>query len=200
MPRVARTLVLASSSVYRRQLLERLGLAFETVSPRVDEAAQAGERFERTAQRLAGLKAHSVANRFPDALIIGSDQVASCAGERMDKPGDHATAFRQLRHMSARTTRFDTAVCVLDAASGTLLERSVPCEVRFRALSDTMIEAYLRREQPYDCAASAKAEGLGIALIEWLRTDDPTSLIGLPLIALTELLSELGRPVLDELR
>ena len=200
MPRALRPLVLASGSVYRRQLLERLGLAFECARPDVDETPHSGERFERTAQRLAELKASCVAPRFPAALIIGCDQVASCMGERMDKPGGHANAVKQLRHMSGRITRFDTAVCVLDAASGRLVARSVPCEVRFRELSDAMIEQYLRREQPYDCAGSAKAEGLGISLIASMRTDDPTSLVGLPLIALTDLLSELGQPVLDELR
>lgn len=196
MPPALRPLVLASGSPYRRQLLERLGLAFTCVRPDTDETPQVGESFERTAQRLAELKARAVAPRFRDALIIGSDQVASCAGERMDKPGNHRNAVTQLRHLSGRTARFDTAVCVLDAARGVLAARSVPCEVRFRELGDALIEEYLRREQPYDCAGSAKSEGLGIALIASMRTDDPTSLIGLPLIALTGLLAELGQPVL----
>ena len=200
MPLALRPLILASSSPYRRQLLERLGLPFTCVRPDADEVPQTGESFERTAQRLAELKARAVAPRFPDALIIGSDQVASCAGERMGKPGNHANALRQLRHMSGRTARFDTAVCVLDSANGTFAARSVPCEVRFRELSDALIEEYLRREQPYDCAGSAKSEGLGIALIAAMRTDDPTSLIGLPLIALTELLAQLGQPVLNASR
>ena len=196
MPLALRSLVLASGSPYRRQLLVRLGLAFECAVPEVDETPQAGETFERTAVRLAELKARAVAPRFPDALIIGSDQVASCAGQCMGKPGNHENALKQLRHMSGRTARFDTAVCVLDSASGTLAARSVTCEVKFRDLSDALIEEYLRREQPYDCAGSAKSEGLGIALIAAMRTDDPTSLIGLPLIALTELLAELGQPVI----
>ena len=200
MPVTPRRLILASSSPYRRQLLERLGLAFTCVRPGADEAPLSGESFERTAQRLAELKARAVAPRCADALIIGSDQVASCAGERMDKPGGHENAVRQLRRMSGRTARFDTAVCVLDSASGRLATRSVPCEVRFRELSDALIEEYLRRERPYDCAGSAKAEGLGIALIACMRTDDPTALIGLPLIALTDLLAELGQPVLNGLR
>lgn len=195
-----RRLVLASSSRYRRQLLERLGLAFECARPEVDEHPLTDEPFERTARRLAELKARAVAPRFPHALIIGSDQVASCAGERMDKPGNRENALKQLRHMSGRMARFDTAVCVLDAASGRLAASSVPCEVRFRTLSEALIEEYLRREQPYDCAGSAKSEGLGIALIASIRTDDPTSLIGLPLIALTGLLAELGQPVLDRSR
>lgn len=200
MPVSPRTLVLASSSAYRRQLMERLGLSFECVRPEADETPLVGEPFEHTAQRVAALKARAVALRFPNALVIGSDQVASCSGVRMDKPGSHAVAVKQLRLMSGKTTRFDTAVCVLDTASGTLASRSVPCEVRFRELGDALIEQYLRREQPYDCAGSAKSEGLGIALIAAVRTDDPTSLIGLPLIALTELLAELGHPVLDGFR
>ena len=200
MPPSPRSLVLASSSRYRRQLLERLGLPFECVSPDADETPQTGEPFARTAQRLAELKARAVAPRYPGALIIGSDQVASCAGERMDKPGTHDNAARQLRHMSGQVTRFDTAVCVLDAASGKFAQRNVPCEVRFRELSDALIEAYLRREQPYECAGSAKSEGLGIALMAAVRTDDPTSLVGLPLIALTELLAEMGQPVLNATR
>jgi septum formation protein len=196
MPFPSRRLVLASSSRYRRALLSRLGLPFECAAPEVDESVQAGEPFERTARRLAELKARAVAPRFPDALIIGSDQVASCAGERMGKPGNHENARKQLRHASGRTTRFETAVCVLDAASGRLVARTVSCEVRFRELADVQIEEYLHREQPYDCAGSAKSEGLGIALIAAIRTDDPTSLIGLPLMALTELLEELGLPVI----
>ena len=196
MPRPPQRLILASSSLYRRRLLERLRLAFECARPDADETPLPGEAFERTAQRLAELKARAVAQRFPGALIIGSDQVASCAGERMDKPGSHANAVRQLRHMSGRSARFDTAVCVLDAASGRLEARNVPCEVVFRALVPALIEQYLAREQPYDCAGSAKSEGLGIALIASIRTDDPTSLVGLPLIALTDLLAEFGQPVL----
>ena len=196
MPRPSQPLILASSSIYRRRLLERLGLAFECVRPDADETPLPGEPSARTAQRLAELKARAVAPRFPAALIIGSDQVASCAGERMDKPGSHANAVRQLRHMSGRCVRFDTAVCLLDASSGKHAAASVPCEVVFRSLSPAMIERYLEREQPYDCAGSAKSEGLGIALIASMRTDDPTSLIGLPLIALTDLLAAFGQPVI----
>lgn len=198
MPLAPRSLVLASTSPYRRQLLARLGLVFVCAAPDVDETPRPGEAFEHTARRLAELKTRVVAPRFPDALIIGSDQVASCAGERMGKPGNHENALTQLRHMSGRTTRFDTAVCVLDATRGKLVARTVSCEVRFRELADAQIEEYLRREQPYDCAGSAKSEGLGIALIAAMHTSDPTSLIGLPLIALTELLAELGQPVLGQ--
>ncbi|MBI3371706.1 MAG: septum formation protein Maf [Betaproteobacteria bacterium] len=196
MPLPQRNLVLASSSLYRRRLLERLGLAFECTRPEADETPLPGESFERTASRLAELKARAAAPHFRDALIIGSDQVASCAGVRMDKPGSHENAARQLRHMSGRSARFDTAVCLLDTATGRLASKNVSCEVVFRVLSSALIEQYLAREQPYDCAGSAKSEGLGIALIAAMRTDDPTSLIGLPLIALTDLLAEFGLPVL----
>jgi septum formation protein len=137
-------------------------------------------------------KAQALRRQFADALIIGSDQVAALGAERMDKPGDHATAVRQLRRLSGKAADFHTAVAVLDAASGKIESRVVPCRVTFRTLDDARIEAYLRREQPYDCAGSAKAEGLGIALIARMETDDPTSLIGLPLIALTEMLERAG--------
>ena len=196
MPSAPQPLVLASGSRYRRELLARLGLAFEWVASCADETPRAGESFEHTARRLAETKARAVASRYPDALIIGSDQVASCAGKRMDKPGTHDNAVRQLLHMSGRTARFDTAVCLLDAAGGRLAARNVPCEVRFRELSVELIERYLQREQPYDCAGSAKFEGLGVVLIASVHTEDPTSLIGLPLIALTDLLAELGRAIL----
>ncbi|MGH8706423.1 MAG: Maf family protein [Burkholderiales bacterium] len=191
-----RRLVLASSSKYRRALLERLGLPFECAPPGADESPLAGEAPAQTALRLAQMKARSLAARFPDALIIGSDQVASCDGARLDKPGTHANALRQLTALSGKTASFDTAVAVLDAASGKLRARSVPCRVTFRDLTHAQIEAYLRREQPYDCAGSAKSEGLGIALIASMETEDPTSLIGLPLIALTDLLTESGFPVI----
>jgi septum formation protein len=148
------------------------------------------------ALRLAEAKARAVAGGTPDALVIGSDQVASCDGVLLDKPGTHANAVRQLTAMSGKTARFDTAVVVIDTRSGKQGSRLVPCRVTFRSLSRGQIENYLRKEQPYDCAGSAKAEGLGIALIARIETDDPTSLIGLPLVALTELLSEAGFPVL----
>jgi septum formation protein len=191
-----RRLVLASTSPYRRQLLERLGVAFEVGAPGVDERALAGERPADTALRLSALKARALGGKFPEALIIGSDQVAALGAERLDKPGTHDNAVRQLRSLSGRTAEFHTAVALFDARAGTLQSTVVPCRVTFRALDDARIEAYLRREQPYDCAASAKAEGLGIALIERMETDDPTSLIGLPLIALTGMLERAGLPVL----
>lgn len=191
-----RKLVLASSSGYRRALLGRLQLEFECVPPAVDESAKPGESSSETALRLSVAKARAVAPRFPDALVIGSDQVASCDGARFGKPVDHAAARRQLEAMSGRTATFDTAVTVLDARNGRFGSRVVPCRVTFRDLTGPLIERYLRREQPYDCAGSARSEGLGIALIARIDTEDPTSLIGLPLIALTELLAEAGLPVI----
>jgi septum formation protein len=185
-----RQLVLASTSPYRRALLERLGLPFEVASPKCDETPLANEAPQDTASRLAVLKARSLA--FPDALVIGSDQVAFSQGQRLDKPGNHTTATRQLRTLSGQYADFHTAVALWDAKSAQLQQRVVPCRVTFRKLDDRTIEEYLRREQPYDCAGSAKAEGLGIALIARMETEDPTSLIGLPLIALTEMLGHAG--------
>ena len=191
-----RQVVLASTSRYRQGLLERLGMPFECADPQLSEGHLAGEAPAATALRLAEAKARAVAIRFPGALIIGSDQVASCDGARLDKPGNHDTAVRQLTLLSGRTASFETAVVVLDAKSSRLNSRVVPCRVRFRQLTPALIEHYLRLEQPYDCAGSAKAEGLGIALIAAIDTEDPTSLIGLPLIALTELLGQAGFDVL----
>jgi septum formation protein len=191
-----RRLLLASTSKYRKALLQRLGLAFEVASPGIDEQALPAERPADTALRLAVLKATALKERFADALIIGSDQVAALGSERLDKPGSHDNAVRQLRRLSGRTADFHTAVALLDAKSGKLDSKVVPCRVTFRALDDARIEAYLRHEQPYDCAGSAKAEGLGIALIARMETDDPTSLIGLPLIALTDMLENAGLPIL----
>ena len=191
----SRRLVLASTSKYRKALLERLGLAFEAAAPGVGEEPLAGEAPQDTALRLSILKARALAARFDDALIIGSDQVAASGTTRLDKPGDHATALRQLRSLSGKAADFHTAVALLDARSGEIQSRVVPCRVVFRTLDERRIESYLRREQPYDCAGSAKSEGLGIALIARMETDDPTSLIGLPLIALTEMLERAGLPV-----
>ena len=193
-PEQPRRLVLASTSPYRKALLERLGLAFDVQSPGVDESALRGEVPEQTALRLSVLKAQAV--RAPGALVIGSDQVASLDGRPLGKPGTHDKAARQLRRLSGRTAEFHTAVTVLDAASGEKHSRVVPCRVTFRDLDAATIDNYLRREQPYDCAGSAKAEGLGIALIARMETEDPTSLIGLPLIALTEMLARAGLKVL----
>ena len=192
----SRQVVLGSTSRYRRELLGRLAIPFQTAAPHCDETPLPGERPEETAARLALLKAQSLVSPWPDALIIGSDQVASCGSQRLDKPGTHANAVAQLRALSGKTADFHTAVCVVDSTTGKAEARVVPCRVTFRTLDDRLIETYLRKEQPYDCAASAKAEGLGIALIQRIETEDPTSLIGLPLIALTELLQRAGMPVL----
>ena len=191
----SRRLVLASTSAYRKALLARLALAFELASPQVDERALGGEAPADTALRLAALKAQSVRAAYRDALIIGSDQVAMSAGRVLGKPGDHATAARQLRSLSGKSADFYTAVALLDAANGRMQSELVGCRVHFRHFDDTRIENYLRREQPFDCAGSAKAEGLGIALIARIETDDPTSLIGLPLIALSAMLERAGLPV-----
>jgi septum formation protein len=191
-----RRLVLASTSPYRAMLLERLKLTFERSAPGIAEGAIAGETPSATAARLAISKARAVAPRFPDALIIGSDQVASCGDRVLEKPGGPERARRQLAFLSGRSARFDTAVALLDAARGDVRCRVVPCRVVFRALTPAEIESYLEREHPWDCAGSARAEGLGIALLERIETEDPTSLVGLPLIALTGLLSEAGAPVL----
>lgn len=189
-------LVLASTSPYRRALLERLGLPFKVASPGVDEAPLPGEPPDALAMRLAQAKAIAVAGAHPGSLIIGSDQVAVLDGEVLGKPGNHANAVKQLRRLSGKTARFLTALCVHDSSSGQSRSRLVPFEVDFRPLDDQTIENYLRREQPYDCAASAKAEALGIALIARMSGEDPNALIGLPLIALVDLLGEHGVKVL----
>ena len=190
-----RRLVLASGSRYRKALLERLGLQFEVASPAVDEAPLPKESPAHTALRLAELKANSLRDAYRDALIIGSDQVAASGAQRYGKPGTHEKAIQQLRELSGKAVDFHTAVSLLDARTGDIQTRLVGCRVVFRSLGDEQIERYLRRERPYDCSASAKAEGLGIALIERIETEDPTSLIGLPLIALTEMLERAGLPV-----
>ena len=186
--------MLASGSAYRKALLERLGVPFEVFSPQVDETPLAGEAPSQTALRLSLLKAQAAAGR--GELIIGSDQVASCGGRRYGKPGSHENATRQLRELSGKTVVFDTAVTLLDIRERSHETRVVPCRVTFRTLEEPRIEAYLRKEQPYDCAGAAKAEGLGIALISRIETDDPTSLIGLPLIALSQMLERAGVRIL----
>jgi septum formation protein len=187
-------LVLASGSRYRKELLERLGLRFEAIAPDVEESARPDESPADTALRLSVLKAKALSQR--GELIIGCDQVASCGGKRYGKPGSHENAARQLRELSGKTVQFDTAVTLLDTRKNTLESRVVPCRVTFRPLDERRIQAYLEKEKPYDCAAAAKAEALGIALISRIETEDPTSLIGLPLIALTELLERAGLRVL----
>jgi septum formation protein len=185
-----RRLVLASASAYRKALLERLGLPFEALAPEVNETALSGESPADTALRLSVLKAKALAHR--GELIIGCDQVASCNGKRYGKPGTHEYAARQLRELSGRVVDFHTALALLDSRNNELQTRVVPCRVKFRALDERRIQTYLEREKPYDCAAAAKAEGLGIALLQRIETEDPTALIGLPLIALTEMLERAG--------
>ena len=184
----ARPLILASSSIYRRGLLERLGLAFTCVSPDIDETPRGGERPADTALRLALAKAQAVAVTHKTALIIGSDQVAELNGTPIGKPGTHAKAVRQLRAMRGQRIAFHTALCLLDAASDRHQIENITTTVHLRDITDAQIENYLHREQPYDCAGSAKIESLGIALAHSIQCDDPTALIGLPLIALVSML------------
>jgi septum formation protein len=184
-------LVLASGSRYRAELLARLGLPFERWAPDVDEAARPGESCAGTARRLARAKAEAALARFPGAWIIGSDQVADLAGQPLGKPGHREGARDQLRSMRGRTVIFHTALCLL-LADGRAREMLVPTEVVFRDLGDDEIERYLDREPAFDCAGSAKSEGLGITLLERLTGDDPTALVGLPLVALSAMLREAG--------
>lgn len=185
-------LVLASSSPYRRQLLERLGLPFTWAAPDVDEAPQAGESAEALTARLAANKAAALAASRPEHLIIGSDQVLLLDGIPVSKPGNHLAACEQLRRCSGRTLRFSTSLCLLNSRTGRQQVTVEPFDVTFRQLNDEQIDRYLRREQPYDCAGSFKMEGLGITLFTALRGDDPNSLIGLPLIRLCDMLAEEG--------
>jgi len=182
------TLVLASTSPYRQQLLARLGLPFTIADPALSEDLLPGEDPDLAALRLSEAKARAVAGCHPQSLIIGSDQVASLDGRVFGKPGTYEQAVRQLQQMRGRRVRFFTGLCLLNAGSGQAHVRGVPTTVTFRDLADEEIEAYLRREQPYNCAGSAKSEGLGIALIARIEGDDPNALIGLPLIALCDLL------------
>lgn len=191
-----RALVLGSTSPYRRELLSRLRIPFEVAAPRVDETVLPGETPAATAGRLALAKARAVAAQFPQAVVIGSDQVADLEGEPLGKPGTHANAVAQLRRMSGRTVVFQTAVAVACLESGYQAQDLVAVRVRFRTLDDAQIEAYLRAEQPYDCAGSAKSEGLGIALLEAIESDDPTALVGLPLIRTCRMIRAAGIQVL----
>ena len=187
-------LILASSSPYRRELLSRLQLPFEAIAPDIDETPLPGETPPATALRLARAKAAEIARREGAALVIGSDQVATLDGEHIGKPGNHENALAQLRKMRGRETIFHTALCLLDNRSAEPIVQleNVQTAVRLRDLPDHELDAYLRIEQPYDCAGSAKNEGLGIVLIASLRSDDPTALTGLPLIALTTMLRKAG--------
>lgn len=187
-----RPLVLASTSRYRRELLQRLGLDFTVQAPEVDETPGAGETPRALALRLALAKAQAVAALQPSAVVIGSDQVADLAGEPLGKPGTHARATLQLQRMRGQRVVFQTAVAVVCQASGFAQVDLAAVEVQFRALDDAEIERYLRAEQPYDCAGSAKSEGLGISLLDAIHNDDPTALIGLPLIRTCRLLRAAG--------
>ena len=185
-------LILASTSRYRRELLERLRLPFEVVSPQVDETPYPGETPAALAARLAQAKAAAVATVHPHAVVIGSDQVAELDGQPIGKPGTHERAVQQLRSMRGRSVVFHTAVAVQRVVTGYAGAALAPVTVHFRSMSDAEIEHYLRAEQPYDCAGSAKCETLGIALLQAIESDDPTALVGLPLIRTCELLRAAG--------
>ncbi len=191
-----RPVVLGSTSRYRRELLSRLHIPFEVASPEVDETPLPGEAPRELALRLALAKARAVAARFPGAAVIGSDQVADLDGEPLGKPGTHDRAVVQLQRMRGRTVVFQTALAVVCQDTGFEQADLAAVKVRFRDLTDAEIEAYLRAEQPYDCAGSAKSEGLGIALLEAIDNDDPTALVGLPLIRTCRMLRAAGVPLL----
>ena len=191
-----RRLVLASTSPYRRELLARLGLPFDVAAPEADEAPLAGEAPRATALRLAEAKARSVAEQWPRALIVGSDQVADCEGAPIGKPGDLAAATRMLASLSGKRVVFHTGLALLDSANGRCRAALVDVTSTFRRLDNREIDAYLKREAPFDCAGAVKAEGLGIALFDAIESDDPTALIGLPLIRLAQMLRDAGVAIL----
>ena len=196
---VNRRLILGSTSRYRRELLQRLQLPFEVVSPKVDETPVPGEKPAALAQRLALAKACAVAASFPNAVVIGSDQVADLNGLLLGKPGSHEQAVKQLQQMRGQVVTFQTAVSVVCLQSGFAETRLASVKVTFRSLTNTEIENYLCAEQPYDCAGSAKSEGLGIALLASIDSDDPTALVGLPLIRTCELIRAAGIELLPAL-
>jgi septum formation protein len=189
---MARLVVLASSSPFRRELLARLQIPFETAAPDTDESPLPDEVPAATAQRLAEAKARAVARRYPGALIIGSDQVAASGSQRFGKPGQRAQATSQLRQMRGQEVVFHTGLCLLNSATGRAQVRCIDTHVGFRRLSDAEIESYLDKEDALNCAGSARSEGLGISLLAYLRGDDPNALIGLPLIALCDMLRAEG--------
>ena len=189
-------LVLASTSPYRRELLSRLGLAFTVANPQTDETPLSGESPEMLALRLSEAKARAVAADHPDSLIIGSDQVATVDGRIYGKPGTHERAVAQLRELSGKTVNFFTGLCLHNTHTGQTQVRGIPTLVTFRNLEDSEIENYLRREPTYNCAGSAKSEGLGIALLSSLQGEDPNALVGLPLIALCDMLRHEGVAIL----
>lgn len=186
------TLILASSSEYRRELLLKLQIPFSNVPPHVDETPIEGEEPQETALRLAQVKAKKVGSDYPHALVIGCDQVATLDGEQLGKPLNHANATKQLQKMRGREVTFHSALCLFNASTGNMQALVVPYVVRFRPLTDEQIENYLTKEQPYHCAGSAKSEGLGIALIDRMLGEDPNALIGLPLIKLVTMLQNEG--------
>ena len=191
-----RKLILGSTSPYRRQLLERLRIAFDVCAPDVDESALAGETPKQLACRLAMAKARAVAAQFPAAVVIGSDQVADLDGLALGKPGNHARATAQLQQMRGKTVIFQTAVAVVCLESGFAQMDLAQVKVTFRELTNPEIEAYLRAETPYDCAGSAKSEGLGITLLQAIDNDDPTALVGLPLIRTCRMIQAAGVKIL----
>jgi len=191
-----RKIVLASTSPFRRELLSKLGISFEVFAPHVDESALSGEPAAAAATRLAIAKATAALARFPNAVAIGSDQVAELNGEHIGKPGSHENAVKQLRNMRGKSVIFHTALSLVDGLSKHVQTCVVPTSVTFRNLTDAQIESYLRREQPYNCAGSAKSEGLGIALIARMDISDPNALIGLPLIELISMLKNIGIEVI----
>jgi septum formation protein len=182
-------LILASSSPYRKELLQRLLLDFEVFSPDIDESQLADEHPEQTALRLAQLKAKKIAETHPEAIIIGCDQVATLDGTQLGKPGNHQNAIKQLRMIRGKQVTFHSALCLYNAQTKHMQADVIPYVVEFRNLSDTQIDRYLSIEKPYNCAGSAKSEGLGIALISAMHGEDPNALIGLPLIKLITMLT-----------
>ncbi|MFA6313698.1 MAG: Maf family nucleotide pyrophosphatase [Sterolibacterium sp.] len=191
-------LVLASTSQFRRELLARLHLPFEAIAPEADETPLPGEPPAATAERLAIAKSRAVAGKFPAALIIGSDQVAFCGDRQFGKPGTRQNAMAQLQAMRGKEVIFHTALCLMNSVTGRVQVAGVPTEVRFRAFSDKEINHYLDREDALNCAGSAKSEGLGVTLLDYMRSDDPTALVGLPLIALCRMLRAEGVLAQDE--
>jgi septum formation protein len=189
---MTRRIVLASTSRYRQDQLALLHLPFVADAPDVPEEALPGEGQRETAQRLAVAKAKAVSRRHADAIVIGADQVAELDGRSIGKPGTHEAALEQLLAMQGRTVLFHSGIAVVDGRTGRCLSDSVPTEVRFRSLPRKALDAYLRIDLPYDCAGSARIESLGICLVEAVHSEDPTALVGLPLIALTSMLAELG--------
>lgn len=199
MPQTSRpTLILGSSSRYRRELLERLRIPFEVAIPDIDETPQPGESPEATALRLSHAKTQAIAERHPGTLVIGSDQVATLDGRQIGKPGSHEKALAQLQWMRGRTVTFHSALCLLDSRNGEAQLADIQTRATFRDLPDQELDAYLRIERPYDVAGSAKSEGLGIALLSHMESDDPTALVGLPLIALTNMLRQAGYPFFQD--